>query len=165
MPRSVTLSISEEEPNHVPSEAEFDEGYISDDSITPPQQITVHPMRNATDDVPFQRSQKLKDTISTFISISTDFNTLDAAGKTRLLPYLLHWLTKKDIKYYISVKRKEEEYTYKQSSLIDKFNLLPERRRRELFPKIASYFILTNIDFHIIHDEDWPSPFIQQDMR
>ena len=103
-----------------------------------------------------------EEVLDSFASLSNDFNKLDRLGKSRLLPYLLHWLTKRDVKYYISVVGKESLYTKNQATIIDRFNLLPEKKRRAMFPKVAAYFILLDIDYRVIEDDNWQSPFIQR---
>ena len=97
-----------------------------------------------------------------FKSIMESFNNLPIDGKARILPYLLNWITKRDVKYFITVKRADSEYTEREATIIDRFNLLPEMRRRKMFPKIASYFSLQDIDYQIIQDDKWLSPYIQR---
>jgi len=97
-----------------------------------------------------------------FKSIMESFNSLPIDGKVRILPYLLNWITKRDMKYFILVKRADSEYKEREATIIDRFNLLPESRRRKMFPKIASYFSFKEIDYQIIQDDKWLSPYIQR---
>jgi hypothetical protein len=97
-----------------------------------------------------------------FKSIMENFNSLPIDGKSRILPYLLKWITKRDIKYFILVTRADSEYTEREATIIDSFNLLPELRRRKMFFKIASYFSLKEIDYQIIQDDKWLTPYIQR---
>ena len=97
-----------------------------------------------------------------FKSIGERFNSLPSESKNRILPYLLNWITVRDIKYFISVTRTDSEYTEREATIIDRFNLLPEVRRRTMFPKIASYFSLKDIDYQIIQDDQWLSPYIRR---
>ena len=119
-----------------------------DDDMIPPTEVVYHSFG--------------EEALDSFTSLSNDFNKLDRLGKSRLLPYLLHWLTKRDVKYYISVVGKESKYTENQATVIDRFNLLPEKKRRAMFPKVAAYFILLDIDYRVIEDDNWQSPFIQR---
>ena len=100
-----------------------------------------------------------------FKLIGQSFNSLPSESKNRILPYLLNWITVRDIKYFISVTRTDSEYTEREATIIDRFNLLPEVSRRTMFPKIASYFSLKDIDYQIIQDDKWLSPYIRRISR
>ena len=126
----------------------YDDVVDDDDDMIPPKVVVYHSFG--------------EEALDSFTSLSNDFNKLDRLGKSRLLPYLLHWLTKRDVKYYISVVGKESKYTENQATVIDRFNLLPEKKRRAMFPKVAAYFILQDIDYRVIEDDNWQSPFIQR---
>jgi hypothetical protein len=128
-----------------------------DDDMIPPKEVVYH---SFGEEVVYHSFGE--EVLDSFTSLSNDFNKLDRLGKSRLLPYLLHWLTKRDVKYYISVVGKESKYTENQATIIDRFNLLPEKKRRAMFPKVAAYFILQDIDYRVIEDDNWQSPFIQR---
>jgi len=97
----------------------------------------------------------------TFKSITNTYNNLDRQGKSRILPYLLGWMNNYE-KFYISIKRKESEYTDETNRIIDSFNLQSEYKRRKLFPKIVAYFELLELDYYIIQDDNWKTPYIQK---
>ena len=140
-----------------PQPSTDDNNIDDDDDMIPPKEVVYH---SFGEEVVYHSFGE--EALDSFTSLSNDFNKLDRLGKSRLLPYLLHWLTKRDVKYYISVVGKESKYTENQATIIHRFNLLPEKKRRAMFPKVAAYFILQDIDYRVIEDDNWQSPFIQR---
>ena len=166
MPHSPAETVDDE---HAPTQLPTTPAPIQNDAeeSTTTTQVTPQPSTDDDDDDMIPPKVVVyhsfgEEVLDTFTSLSNDFNKLDRLGKSRLLPYLLHWLTKRDVKYYISVVGKESLYTENQATIIDRFNLLPEKKRRAMFPKVAAYFILLDIDYRVIEDDNWQSPFIQR---
>jgi len=143
LPTSAPIQNDAQEPSITQQVTDDD-----DDDVIPPKVVVFHSLGD--------------ELLDTFESLSNDFNKLDRLGKSRMLPYLLQWLTKRNVKYYISVVGVESMYTENQATVIDRFNLLPENKRRSMFPKVAAYFVLQDIDYRVIEDDNWQSPFIQR---
>ena len=130
-----------------------------EEEMTPPSTVIFEPIVSDECDA---QTETHKHSSEAFKRISNEFNNLDRQGKSRLLPYLLGWMTKRDLRFYVSIRRKESQYTKETNRIIDSFNLLSECERRTLFPKVIAYFELLEYDYNIIQDDNWKTPFIQK---
>ena len=102
-------SPTEEEDKEDDTEEEKEEGNgeEEEEDVIPPTTIIFH--RIDEELTAIETSSPTHP--DAFKLIGERFNSLPSESKRRILPYLLNWITVRDIKYFISVTRTTSEYT------------------------------------------------------
>ena len=131
---------------------------ISEEEIIPPTTVIFEHIVSHECDTHIETHAHSSETFKHF---TNTYNELNRQGKSRILPYLLGWMTKHE-RFYISIRRQESEYTEETNRIIDTFNIRSEYERRKIFPKMIAYFELLELDYSIIQDDKWKTPFIQK---
>ena len=93
------------------------------------------------------------------------FNSMGKCGKEKMMPLLLNIFlqTKPEGGWYFVIKL-SKDLTDTQKTLIHKYNLLGDCRRKEKMEKVAFYFLMTmDADYEFIlsgEDDESAKPFI-----
>jgi len=142
----------------IPKLIEEESTSSEEDEMKPPTTVIFEHIVSHECDTPMETHINSSET---FKHITNTYNNLDRQGKSRILPFLLGWMTKHE-RFYISIRRQESEYTEETNRIIDTFNIRSEYERRKIFPKMIAYFELLELDYSIIQDDKWKIPFIQK---
>ena len=82
-----------------------------------------------------------------FSKFTSDFNNMDRTGKSRLLPHLIAFVSSHErigCHFLVSMK---VDLSPSEKRIVHGFNLLDANRRNKMFTKVATYFVMRDVDF------------------